>query len=138
MELNQIAQPTPADKYDADIAIAKEASRLHLWRDLENQHRNFSTFIANLCQSHGCAAPSLDVDPACPIPHYAVSIVGDTGHIMLDKYSVISMLHELGHHFDYAESECVIYSEWVFANAFPVSFSRLERDARGSMGRAAE
>ena len=129
MDINGITAPATPNQYDADIAIAKEASRLHLWRDLENQHRNFSTFILNLCNSHGCAAPSLDVDPGTT-PQY-LHEDGSLGHIVLDRYSVVSMLHELGHHFLYDEATCVTYSEWVFANAFPVSFSRLERDARG-------
>lgn len=132
MEINQLQQPNPATEYDKDIAVAKEMSRLHLWRDIENQHANFTRFIVGLCAIRDVPAPTLDVDPACPAPHY-VEEVGENriGHIYLDKYSVISMLHELGHHFGGDESECKLYSEWVFAHAFPVSFSRLERDARG-------
>ena len=136
MELNAITQPTPADKYDADIAILKDASRLHLWRDTENQHRNFSTILEKLTrQWTGCgdveqAPPSLDVDLTCPIPHFNRTEDG-LGHIYMDKYSVVTLLHEFGHFIELDEAECVIYSEWVFANAFPVSFSRLERDARG-------
>lgn len=134
MELNQIAQPDPAIKYNKDIAIAKEASRLHLWRDTENQHANFTRFIVGLCASRDIPAPTLDVDPTCPMPHYHND--GVAGHIFLNKYSVISMLHELGHHFGYDESECKLYSEWVFAHAFPVSFSRLERATNGYLVKA--
>jgi hypothetical protein len=129
MEINQIRTPDPATEYDADIAIMKAASKLHLWRDTENQHRNFSTIISKLCAIRNAAIPTLDIDPATS-PVYMVD-AADNGHIILDKYSVISLLHELAHHFGGSEADCVTYSEWVFAHAFPVAFSRLERDARG-------
>jgi hypothetical protein len=135
MLLDQITRPDPADKYDADIKIAKAASKLHLWRDTENQHRNFTMFLAKLTKHWaGCGdatidPPTLDIDPA-QTPCY-MHDAGNGGHIILDKYSVISMLHEFGHHVGLDEAECRTYSEWVFANAFPVSFSKLERDARG-------
>lgn len=140
MQIDQITRPDPETKYDGDIAVAKEASRLHLWRDLENQHRNFTTFLSKLTELW-CAipdspisgiAPTLTVDPACPIPHYIPTCdPTEPAHVVMDKYSVITMLHEFGHHVGMEEAECKLYSEWVFAHAFPVSFSRLERDARG-------
>jgi len=111
--------------WEADIQLVKEA--IHPWRSTDDQYDKWVSLVRNLCELHNVPEASLIVVPGIGYPRYS------TNKIVLDKYSIISLLHELGHHFGYSERKCVEYSEYVFLTAYPKT--KLIRDSRNYLVR---
>ena len=113
-------------KYEREVDIVKTAIHNKLWRKTDDQHNKWAVLLQNLCELHNVELLELVVNDKVVIPHY---IRGQK--ICLNKYSVISFLHEFGHHIEMSEAECKSYSETVFLKAYPKAEEYLSRDVRG-------
>ena len=112
--------------YEKDIEIVKKAIHTKLWRKDKEQFKKWDNLLANLAQLHGIDKPELiigETDIPCYSPMEA--------KIRLTKLSVISLLHEFGHHIRLTERGCWEYSETVFLNAYPKAKNTLTRNDWG-------
>ena len=114
--------------YEKDVEVLKKHLKTKLWRSVPEQQNKWIALITDLCQLHSKALPSgLTIDPQGR-PYYD----NLTHRIILNKYSVISLLHELAHHFwGHNETLAVNYSETVFLTAYKPAQKNLVRDKRG-------
>ena len=125
MEINKV--------FEKDIAIVKQHLKTKLWRGEAQgvkpaeQMAKWNALVADLCQLHSVEPAKLEVENGDFSPSYNVM----TKTIKLNKFSVISLLHELAHHYG-SNNEIVpqIYSEGVFKAAYKPA-RNLVRDERG-------
>lgn len=111
-------------EYAKDVKILKQHLHKKLWRKVPEQNTKWSSLISSLCALHKIAEPQLRVNPEAYYPYY--DKLSNT--IVLNKYSVISLLHELGHAYGFDEAMCVAYSENVFLTAYPKAKEYLVRN----------
>lgn len=114
-------------EYAKDVKILKKHLHKKLWRTVPEQYNKWLSLISSLCALHKVAEPRLRINPEAYYPYY--DKISNT--IVLNKYSVISLLHELGHAYGFDEAKCVAYSEKVFLTAYPKAKEYLVRDDRG-------
>jgi len=110
--------------YEKDIEVVKKAIHTKLWRKDKDQFKKWDNLLADLSELHGIKKPEFilgETDIPCYSPMEA--------KIRLTKFSVISFLHEFGHHIRLTEMGCKEYSELVFTKAHPKA--KLIRDERG-------
>lgn len=110
-------------KYKKDIEEVKRFIHTKPWRKKEFQKEKWNDFLYRLSKLHKVKKPTLSVTKFCSCPEYIKN------KIILNKYSIISLLHEFGHHIGL--DECQKYSENVFLTAYPIAKSYLKRDSRG-------
>ena len=109
-----------------ELEVVKQAIHTKLWRKDENQLKKWKTFLSNLCKLHNKSPPGLVVNENVKTPHLMSST------IFLNKFSVISFLHEFGHFKGMTdELEVKQYSEELFLNAYPKAMEYLKIDERG-------
>lgn len=108
-----------------DIEVTKLAIKTKLWRKTADQKEKWLAFLKALSLLHKVDIPGLEIRKT--MPNYEP----ETQTITINKYSVITLLHEFGHHLWLSESDCTAYSEKVFKAAYPKGFERLRRDHRG-------
>lgn len=123
---------TPTEQADLaqDINIVKLHLKNKLWRTTtpkELQHIKWQALISELCDLHKVDKPAFIIEPETH-PHYNVL----TKTIVSNKYSVITMLHELAHHiWGSSERTAQFYSETTFLTAYKPAQKKLVRDKRG-------
>ena len=114
-------------KFEADIKICKEAIHTKLWRKDKDQLAKWRKFLLNLSELHKIKTPKLFIKNI----EYPET---DGGIINLNRFSVISLLHEFGHCIGLTHKgkvNCWNYSEKVFFGAYPKAKTYLKRDKGG-------
>jgi hypothetical protein len=126
LELYQRFINTPKFKMASCVSLLKEYLHFKLWRVSGEQQQKWLALTLSLSQLYGIENPRIIIDANCKIPNYNRA----TKTITLQKYSVISLLHEFGHHLGFNEWECVNFSEIAFSLAYKPA-NKLSRDKRG-------
>lgn len=111
--------------YNQDIEIVKQAIKTKLWRTETGQKAKWIKLLKDLSVLHEIQRPKLSIGEVTT-PQYNPY----RNRVSLDKYSVISLLHEFAHAIHLTEEGCKKYSEKVFKLAYKPA-QRLVRDERG-------
>jgi len=98
-----------------------------MWRPLPEQHQKWQNLLNELTKAYNIGEIKLLVNAKCEYPQ------GDpfTRAIILDKYSMISFLHEFGHFIGIDHPATFDWSEETFYKAMPSARKRLVRDEKG-------
>jgi hypothetical protein len=116
------------EKILEDSRILKENLHNKLWRKGNTQVVKWYKLICELCLNHGVGMVVLNRIDEDKTPCYNRA----KSEICLNSVSVISLLHELAHHYGTLdEATAFDYSERVFFTAMPKARSRLIKDERG-------
>ena len=121
------AVKTATERWNDDVTIVKEALKTKLWRCVPEQRQKWLDLVGNLSVLHGVEQPAFIVDPEI-MPKY----VYVTHEITINKWSVISMLHEFSHHvYGADEGTAFAYSNCVFLAAYKPARRKLGITADG-------
>lgn len=114
-------------KYEKEIEIVKKALHTKLWRETDDQLDKWDYMLNELSEYHEVDKPQLVINENIDWPYYDKI----TKFIHLNKFSIISFLHEFGHHIGLNEKQCIDFSETIFLTAYPKAQKYLIRDDRG-------
>jgi len=118
---------TEETQYKKDIELTKEFIGTSPWKTNPGRYPNWCIYLGKLCRLHKTKRLNLVVDKSITTPCYQKIM----RVVYLQKFSLISLLHEFAHHIGKNEQQCKKYSEHIFLTANPKAKNYLVRDERG-------
>ena len=116
----------PLSRFNGDVEIVKTAITTKLYRDAPERHGKWERLLGGLCNLHGIAPKVLVIKQGRQYSEF-------NGKIILNKYSIISLLHEFGHAIGLKHQgtiNCWNYSEYVYFTANPKAKERLVKNEK--------
>ena len=125
-------------EFEKEVALLKLHLHNKLWRKTPDQAQKWIALLNDFCKLYDIKVPELLVNANLGC-HFIKARENSPATITLDKYSIISLLHEFAHYLslskdkDWTEKDIVHYSETIFLTAYPKANDYLVRDEFGGL-----
>ena len=121
---------------EKDIELCKKFLALKPYRKDAEQTNKWATILKELSELHGVSVPVMFIDARIVVPcllrEFNFGKLGKRPAIMLlTKPSLVTLLHEFGHHIGLNEQGCALYSQMLFFKAKGKKATNYTTDERG-------